>query len=345
MFINNLPCNVHSPFQDQDPEPLQLDYCDFIGCYVPSRPDTALIVSANSIELPEDPKRLPNSKDYFSKFFSSTVERAKNELSNRAATLRRSKRNPPSKVDGSKRSSWNSNYSSNILLTDPTPVAMDRPITPANIPNPNQRRDDDASDRSSSTKSSQLTNASTSTTNSIRSTASGSRKKSLGAASTLKPTTILSLEDRDLVIIDGNDIKESVQNESEVIVVDNPRAVQSQAAASNIAGEVDLMDILGKDWPTAAGDTAHVLNSAERRGNGQVLKPNLGELTPRNKSINIISHLKNTKGNSLPRNSGNNNGYFGGSANTSTESSHSDSTFKKSKCDSPGGDIWTRFDI
>lgn len=313
---------------------------------MPSNPNSALIVRANAIESPYDEAEkkqstAERSKEYFSKFLSSTVEKAKNELSHRTSTLRRSKRSPTAATKQEKelrRASWNSNQAySQLTATDSTipTITMDRPS--GSVTMSNLRRDDDASDRSTSTKSSQLTNGSSSNTSdgrSGRSSVSGGSnslapslgvKKKPALAPPLKPTTILSLADRDLVIIDGNDIKESVQNESEVIVVDNPRSVQSQAAAT---GEVDLMDILGRDWPASAGDTAHVLNaSTERKTNGPPIKPNLGELTTRNRSMNIISHLKNTKSNTLPRNVAPtmhmHTGSVGGSANSSFESSHS----------------------
>lgn len=327
-----------------DTEPLQLEYCDFISKYVPSNPDAGIIVCADAIELPEERGRKTGTvtKESLSKFFHNTVEKAKNEFSSRTSSLKRSKRISAKKAtptttaeeEKQKRYSWNSVLSEQQLQPQPPPMQQHNPSTSI------MRRDDDASDRSTSTKSSQLTNGSSSTdTKSLRSASTvGTTTTATGGASAkkkstpVKPTTtILSLEDRDLVIIDGNDIKESVQNESEVIVVDNPRSVQSQAAA-----EVDLMDILGKDWPALAGDTAHVLNSAERRSSsGQAMKPNLGELTTRNKSMNIISHLKN-KSNTLPRNGGGNYGQAGGgsggSANSSFESSsNSGSSAKKSE--------------
>lgn len=324
--------------QDLDTEPLQLEYCDFISTYVPSNPNAAIIVCADAIELPEERGRKVATgtvtKESLSKFFHNTVEKAKNEFSNRTSTLKRSKRIGAKKAtaeeEKQKRYSWNSILSEQQLER-----------TMQNNPSTTMRRDDDASDRSTSTKSSQLTNGSSSNnsteTRSLRSTTTAIGSTSTAAAASVKKkstpvkptTTILSLEDRDLVIIDGNDIKESVQNESEVIVVDNPRSVQSQAAA-----EVDLMDILGKDWPALAGDTAHVLNSAERRSSsGQAMKPNLGELTSRNKSMSIISHLKNSKSSTLPRNGTSGQGGSGGSTNSSFESSsnNSGSSAKKSE--------------
>ncbi|XP_055917005.1 ubiquitin carboxyl-terminal hydrolase CYLD [Eupeodes corollae] len=67
----------------------------------------------------------------------------------------------------------------------------------------------------------------------------------------VKPVTIMSLEDRDIIVIDKADIKESTKNEANVIVVDNPRQTK----------EVDLADLLGGNWPNNAGDAAMVLNT------------------------------------------------------------------------------------
>lgn len=296
-----------------------------------SGPGTSLLVRAHSVVLPSyaSTRRRahpapPAPKDYISKLLLNTVERAKNEFTTRASTLRRSKRNR-AEEQRLKRASWNSGVDSASLPAIDT-MDNNRGMRGAN---------DDASDRSTSTKSSQLTNASSNSSSTAGGgaggkTTSGAKKKT--PAPPPKPTTtILSLGDRDVVIIDDNDIKESVQNESEVIVVENPP--KDVTTASN-SGDVDLMEILGNNWPALAGDTAHGLNAAERRpSNGQVMKPNLGESTTRNKSMNIISHLKhsNNRGTGLSRHSSSAAGHqyqqesAAGSANSSFESSHSGS--------------------
>lgn len=347
---------------------MQPDYSDFIHLYVNSHStNSVLIVRANSIVLPTTTTTNAGAgRKSLSKLLSTTVDRAKHELSTRASTLtRKSTRN-----DRRKRLSWNetTNLHDNINHTTyydqahnssqtaqaaaVAVVGLDKMDAPINnrataIDGNNGRRDDDASDRSTSTKSSQLTNASSSSSSAAASAASaanrtGAKKK---AVPMMKPTTILSLADRDLVIIDGNDIKESVQNESEVIVVDHPpRATTTTTSES---AEVDLMDILGSHWPALAGDTAQVLNAADRRASGgQVMKPNLGELQPtRNKSMNIMSHLKqqHSKGSSstLPRSAGASGSHgnhqhqhsasVGGSTNSSFESSHSGSNASERK--------------
>lgn len=316
-----------------------MEYRGFIHSYVQSRTNPAVLIRANDILLPETitvgskNKSSPSSKEYLTKLFNTTVEKARNEFSTRASTLRRSKRNRLE--DRQKRLSWNANlnnYSDQHQMQTATGVGLDK--MDSKMAEANYRTNanataigqvtSDGSDKSTSTKSSQLTNAS--------STASSGGSK--GAKKKTPTTTILSLEDRDLVIIDGNDIKESVQNESEVIVVDHP------PKESVTSGDVDLMDILGKDWPALAGDTARVLNDRRSSSSGgQVMKPSLGELMlpTRNKSMNIISHLTKSgssagKGSTLPRTSsghGHGQGHHqhsasvGGSVNSSFESSYS----------------------
>lgn len=104
----------------------------------------------------------------------------------------------------------------------------------------------------------------------------------------IKPSTILRLEDRDLVVIDKHDIKEAVNNESQVIIVDPP-ALSSTPSENEHA---DLGDILGGQWPELAGGAGSLLNaekkSAPVTGNGW-------RTIERNKSANIASHFNNSK--------------------------------------------------
>lgn len=320
------------------------EYGSFIGNYFDAEAGSGIVVPANLIELPDSNRRpaasFDKSKDYFNKLLSNTVNNVRNEFANRASTLRRSK----NKTDSTKRASWNSPDCDWARRPEAT---MDKAaaLVSSSISNPNLRRDDDASDRSSSTKSSQTTNMSSSnsetTSSKIRASGSsgGAKKKtstpSLSSLqSSVKPNIILSLEDRDLVIIDRHDIKESMENQSEVIVVDNPRSIQS-----NATNDVDLMDILGKGWPPLAGDTASVLNSTEKRLNGAPIKPCLvpqggggggsGGASDRNKSMNIMSHLKSTKSRSTTARG---DSHHGSSTNSSFESNHSGTTsFRKSE--------------
>lgn len=126
------------------------------------------------------------------------------------------------------------------------------------------------------------------------------KKKSNNSNPIVKPNTILSLEDRDIVVIDKADINESVSVESEVIVVDNSRMQK----------EVDLIEILGSNWPSSAGDAALVLNNIDST-TGTTATTTINKLSggssasssassynvrcERNKSGNPISHLVSSK--------------------------------------------------
>lgn len=101
----------------------------------------------------------------------------------------------------------------------------------------------------------------------------------------IKPSTILRLEDRDLVVIDKQDIKEAVRNESDVIIVDPPPMTATPSGDNEHA---DLTDILGQQWPDLAGASATLLNN-EKRGNSTT--SNGWRTIERNKSTNIASHF------------------------------------------------------
>lgn len=114
----------------------------------------------------------------------------------------------------------------------------------------------------------------------------------------IRPSTILRLEDRDLVVIDKHDIKEAVKNESQVIIVDPPALPATPSAEGE---HVDLADILGAGWPELAGAQGTLLNS-ERKSSTST--SNGYKTIERNKSPNIASHFSNSK----PRRA-DNNGY------------------------------------
>lgn len=102
----------------------------------------------------------------------------------------------------------------------------------------------------------------------------------------ITPSTILRLEDRDLVVIDKHDIKEAVSNESQVIIVDPP-------AATSENEHVDLGDILAGagEWPELqAGSVATLLNAEKRPTSVSSMKT-----IERNKSANIVSHFSSSK--------------------------------------------------
>lgn len=112
----------------------------------------------------------------------------------------------------------------------------------------------------------------------------------------IKPAVILSLADRDLVVIDKHDIKEAVSNESQVIIVDPPKIATSPSAAEEHA---DLADILGSNWPEHAGHAGALLNNEKKSSStstsGSSNNNNGWRTIERNKSANIASHLSNSK--------------------------------------------------
>lgn len=125
-----------------------------------------------------------------------------------------------------------------------------------------------------------------------------------------KSSTILSLEDRDIVVIDKADIKEATSSESDVIIVDPPAILPEQEKK-----EVDLKDVLGQDWPALAGETAAILNSEKKTqtvsigtlvgGYSSSSNNSTNNLYhakfERNKSLNPLSHLANSKPTELNR--------------------------------------------
>ncbi|CAD7085791.1 unnamed protein product [Hermetia illucens] len=115
---------------------------------------------------------------------------------------------------------------------------------------------------------------------------SKTKKKLPVHTSTVKPNTIMSYEDRDIVVIDKADIKESTMNESEVIVVQK---------------DVDLAELLGSNWPTNAGEAAVVLNAENSKATAVGSSSSNSSVSSystrndRNKSVNPLSHLIATK--------------------------------------------------
>ncbi|XP_058057014.1 uncharacterized protein LOC131208327 [Anopheles bellator] len=92
-----------------------------------------------------------------------------------------------------------------------------------------------------------------------------------------KQSTILSLPDRDVVVIDSNEIDEAIKSASDVIVVDPPPVISPTDTR-----EVELMDLLSSSsWPAEAGEVAAILNSTDKKtqtppsasayGNGNLL--------------------------------------------------------------------------
>lgn len=126
----------------------------------------------------------------------------------------------------------------------------------------------------------------------------------------VKPNTILSLADRDIVVIDNTDYKESTSNESTVIVVEKPRKPHQKCSF----GDIDLAELLTEtNWPESAGDLALALNN--RMSSGAAVPYNFSSgststsnssiscqlttgnpyNTERNRSKNPLSHIGQSK--------------------------------------------------
>lgn len=165
------------------------------------------------------------------------------------------------------------------------------------------------------------------------STPSATRVKMNRATGTanVKPNTILSLEDRDIVVIDTADYKESTSSEGTVIVVEKPipyhhhHHTQQQPVPQQVikSQEVDLAQLLETDWPASAGELAVALSSRTSSqpnsghathqlsgGSGSTSSnsssnyqlssasastPTTAVITERNRSKNPLSHLGQPK--------------------------------------------------
>lgn len=106
----------------------------------------------------------------------------------------------------------------------------------------------------------------------------------------IKPSTILRLDDRDLIVIDKQDIKESVRNESDVIIVDPPAIPQTPSESE----QAELCELLVGNWPDQAGATGTLLSS-DKKGNSFVSTGNGYRTIERNRSANLASHFSNQK--------------------------------------------------
>lgn len=101
--------------------------------------------------------------------------------------------------------------------------------------------------------------------------------------SSVKPNAILSLEDRDIVIIDKADYKESTSHESNIIVVEKPRKLNHQQKSSS--GDIDLAELLETNWPPSAGELALALNSRPTTNGGTAHNFSSGSTSTSNSSI------------------------------------------------------------
>lgn len=136
------------------------------------------------------------------------------------------------------------------------------------------------------------------------------------SAANVKPNTILSLEDRDIVVIDNADYKESTSNEGTVIVVEKPRKLHQKPT-----GDIDLAELLTEtNWPATAGDLALALNnrtpynfssgSTSTSNSSISCQQATGNMyaVERNRSKNPLSHIGQSK--ITKRNANNNTNHF-----------------------------------
>lgn len=131
-------------------------------------------------------------------------------------------------------------------------------------------------------------NMSTTTTAANRSNSRSIAKRPVSStvsstASNVKPNAILSLEDRDIVIIDKADYKESTSHESNIIVVEKPRKLNQQQKSSS--GDIDLAELLESNWPPSAGELALALNSRPTTNGGTSHNFSSGSTSTSNSSI------------------------------------------------------------
>lgn len=110
-----------------------------------------------------------------------------------------------------------------------------------------------------------------------------SRKSSKGPKS-----SFMNYDDKQIVVIDNNDIKESTKGVDDVIIVDKKK-------------DVDLAELLGKNWPSNGGEPCEILNSDSGCSNlTNFIKSAISSSTAkneRNKSPSFISHINPKKHN------------------------------------------------
>lgn len=104
-------------------------------------------------------------------------------------------------------------------------------------------------------------------------------KKSKGPKS-----SFMNYDNKQILVIDNNDIKESTKGVNDVIIVDKKN-------------DVDLVELLGKNWPTNGGEPCEILNSEPGSLNiaSSIKANNSTNKNERNKSASFISHIDNKK--------------------------------------------------
>lgn len=185
----------------------------------------------------------------------------------------------------------------------------------ATTAHPNNHHTTDVSTRpaaaTTSTTTTTFTSPTTTTTTTTSTTATATGKApssrsmakrvmSSTSASNVKPNTIMSMEDRDIIVIDNVDYKESTCNEGTVIVVEKPRKLHPKGNESDI----DLAELLESNWPATAGDLALALNNPRNQSNGTAAAYGFssGSTSTSNSSISGPGHGLHTAAYSHERN-------------------------------------------
>lgn len=157
-----------------------------------------------------------------------------------------------------------------------------------------ERRNEERERRMSGSRGTQTPSSGSSANGDINRTPKSKKKAMLlqpAPNREIKPSTILRLEDRDLVVIDRQDIKEAVKNESDVIIVDPPALPNTP---SDNDQHVELTDILGTQWPDLAGASGALLNNDNKKTSISPSTMNGWKTVERNKSANFASHLSSS---------------------------------------------------
>lgn len=315
----------------------QKDDLPYVSRYMNTDPKCSFILAANWIEF-EDPNHSISKYSKKSNIFEGILCGAKNLNSHLRRNARRltetSKAASDSLDDRFARSitpdpvgtNRNSADLSSFVDQNSMESSLYQKRMAASVSSPNLSKQDSSSSTGSSsrvisTMSEALRcNDSSQTEDSYR---SGRSSQNSSNSSTLKhskarkkppskASTILRYNDRDIIVIDNNDINEATSESSHVIIVDPPVSIEQES------NEIDLKDVLGKNWPIAAGETATILNSdkktqtpltsASRNGltstggggyssssSTSTSSNNFTGRYERNKSLNPISHLANSK--------------------------------------------------
>ncbi|EJY58028.1 AAEL013253-PB [Aedes aegypti] len=255
--------NGDSPQQEDIP---------YVYTYTKTEPKSTLILAANWIEF-EDTKH--SRKTLFDGFICG-AKNFNTQIRKNAKRLTESKANSDSRDDRYTRSftpdpvgnNRNSTDLSSIADRDSMESSLQQKRMAASVSSPNLSKQDSSSSTGSSSR---IINHHPHDGMSEDSYRSGRSSQNSSNSSTLKHSkarkkpsnkagTILNYGDRDIIVIDKADINEATSDAGNVIIVDPPATLAE--AESN---EVDLKELLGPNWPSAAGETASLLNNTDKK--------------------------------------------------------------------------------